>query len=144
MATIVVGVDGSESAKLALRWAIDNAADDDRIIAAYAWRIFRGPHLEVLPVSEIVGLKPQAEEIVKRTIAEVAADRGPGPSIEAAAYYGHPGLTLINLSKEADLMVVGRRGSGGFRGLLLGSVSTYVLHHAECPVAVVPNSDHRD
>jgi nucleotide-binding universal stress UspA family protein len=50
---------------------------------------------------------------------------------------GHAGERLIALSREADLLVVGSRGHGGFMGLLLGSVTTYVVNHALCPVVVV-------
>jgi nucleotide-binding universal stress UspA family protein len=53
-------------------------------------------------------------------------------------YYGHPGRCLVDLSDEVDLLVVGRRGLGGFKGLLFGSVSTYVVHHADCPVVIIP------
>ncbi len=81
------------------------------------------------------------KEAAEKLVAEMAApyiDKADGPTIKTGVSYGHPGSVLIDLSEDADMVVVGSRGHGGFRGLLLGSVSTYVVHHARCPVTVVP------
>src|SRR5690606_42122088 len=69
----------------------------------------------------------------------VAEARARHPEVRAReeVRYGRAAKTLLELSREAQLVVVGARGRGGFAGLLLGSVSQALLHHAECPVAVV-------
>ena len=78
-----------------------------------------------------------AGDDVDRQIAEVL---GPEPDveIETLVEFGQPAAVLVHSSKGADLLVVGSRGHGGFAGLLLGSVSAQVIHHAPCPVTVVP------
>ena len=136
MTRILVGVDGSPAAVAALDWAVDHAEDDDTVVLCHVWSLpvvagFESPMLEPGP------FKDAAEKLV----AEMAApyiDLEGGPTIETGVSYGHAGSVLIDLSSDADMVVVGSRGHGGFKGLLLGSVSTYVVHHARCPVTVVP------
>ena len=60
-----------------------------------------------------------------------------GPPVEIAQVVGHPAEQLIRLSADAQLVVIGSRGRGGFTDLLLGSVSQAVLHQADCPVAII-------
>jgi len=139
MKKIAVGVDGSDASRDALRWAIENASEDDSVRAVYVWQLHRGPRPDVVPVVELQRVRPDADRFVGEVVDGVIAELdGPLPGIERVSYYGHPGKWLVNLSDEVDLLVVGSRGLGGFRGLLLGSVSTYVVHHARCPVVVVP------
>jgi nucleotide-binding universal stress UspA family protein len=76
-----------------------------------------------------------AEAAVAKALDEVAA--GNDVDIEVRTVNDHPGRALIDVSSEASLLVVGSRGLGGFRGLLLGSVSNNAVHHAHCPVVVV-------
>jgi nucleotide-binding universal stress UspA family protein len=64
-----------------------------------------------------------------------------GLDVTVEALEGHPGERLITLSEDAELLVVGSRGHGGFVGLLLGSVTTYCVNHARCPVVVVRGAD---
>jgi nucleotide-binding universal stress UspA family protein len=64
-----------------------------------------------------------------------------GVDVVTEALEGHAGEQLIRLSDHADLLVVGARGHGGFLGLLMGSVTTYVVNHARCPVVVVRSAD---
>jgi nucleotide-binding universal stress UspA family protein len=133
MQKIIVGVDGSDHADQALQWALGRATAEDTVVLVHTWSIPASGF--ELPISSLDGIEAAAEELVAKLAAEVTTDGG--PTIEVDVGCGHPGLRLTDLSADADLVVVGSRGYGGFKGLLLGSVSTYVVHHAECPVAVI-------
>ena len=67
-----------------------------------------------------------------------ARAREPSVDVETRLVEGHPGAVLVDVSRDARLLVVGSRGRGGFKDLLMGSVSTSCVHHAQCPVVVVP------
>jgi nucleotide-binding universal stress UspA family protein len=140
--TIIVGVDGSPSSERALDWALEEAALRQARVVALA--------VSALPWS--LGYAPDgpadrdhvAAERRSEIEAAVAASRdrvGAPPDLEVEARVQldeRPAFVLITAAAEADLLVVGSRGRGGFRGLLLGSVSTACVHHAPCPVVVVP------
>lgn len=136
MKTIVVGVDGSECAEKALTWAVGEARlRGDRVRAVHAWEY---------PVSGAVYgmMGPQLgldelREAAKATLEEAVEPLQNGVPIEQVLVEGPAAHALMSASEDADLLVVGSRGHGGFAGLLLGSVSQAVLHHAECPVAIV-------
>ncbi len=136
MTRILVGVDGSSEAVDALDWAVEHAEPDDTLVVCHVWSLpvvagFESPLLDPAP------FKQAAEQLVAELAAPLLDDPD-GPIIETVVSYGHAGSVLIDLSDDADMVVVGSRGYGGFKGLLLGSVSTYVVHHARCPVTVVP------
>lgn len=139
MKKIVAGIDGSEASKRALAWAIEYASEEDVIRAVYVWQVYQGASPDIVPIEGLQQIRHQADHFVGEVVDSVVAELdGPLPGIERVSYYGHPGGWLVNLSDEVDLVVVGSRGLGGFKGLLLGSVSTHVVHHARCPVVVVP------
>jgi len=138
---VVVGVDGSPAAALAMAWAARYAkATGASIRAVMAWH-FPAPVGPVPPV----GLTPMSvrAEVEHDKQAEldkaVAASIGdpPAVTVETKLAYGHPAQVLIDESADADLLVVGSRGHGGFTGMMLGSVSTHCVTHAACPVTVV-------
>jgi nucleotide-binding universal stress UspA family protein len=81
----------------------------------------------------------KARQAAEEAVSQVAGRLGDAApaSVTVRAVSGVPAQELINASQDADLMVVGSRGGGGFAGLRMGSVSTQVVHHAACPVAVV-------
>src|SRR5262245_1891964 len=144
METIVVGVDGSEGGTAALELAAREAD-------------FRGARLRVVSAWEVPVVAPQAGnfgpsppldpatiDVVRMRAQQVAEDalaavKTQYPSVdgEALGVQGHPADVLLAQADEATLIVVGRRGLGGFRSLLLGSVSQQVVQHATCPVVVV-------
>jgi nucleotide-binding universal stress UspA family protein len=134
---IVVGVDGSPSSVRALEWAIRQAGlTGDAIDAVYAWHY---PASYGLPVADITDYAGLAAEILDKAIAEARnAEPGAGnTAIRPRVLEGHPAQILLDQARDADLLVVGSRGHGGFSGALLGSVSQHVVHHAPCPVVVI-------
>lgn len=137
---IVVGVDGSESSRKALEWAVAEARlRKDNLTVLHAWS-FVVPVPGPYPAS---GVSPEALEQMAQALLDqsVAAVDATGVDIEKRLVAGGAADSLRNEAKGADLLVVGSRGHGGFAGLLLGSVSSQVTHHAPCPVVVVPASD---
>lgn len=143
MAGIVVGTDGSRRSEAALRWALREAAL--RRVPLTVLTVYR------TIVNQMTG-HPMALEgddaraaeqrrVVEETVAKLSGELGdPRPiSVSVRAHVGFPAEDLVAASEDADLVVVGSRGSGGFAKLLLGSVSHQVAHHAACPVVVVPH-----
>jgi len=135
-ARIVVGVDGSEPSKAALRWAIEEARlRGAPVLAVHAWlmQFGAGPGF-VVPAVEPNDVQREAESMLDAAIAEVGTE---GLDVDRVAVEGVAARVLIEAAEGADLLVVGSRGHGGFAGLLLGSVSQQCAHHAPCPVVVV-------
>ena len=149
MGRIVVGVDGSDGSRRALRWAVEEAT-------------LRGASLEVVHTYEHhlswqgygidEGMSATAMEAMREDIesaAREAAEKAQAlvdsmvkglshPEVESLAIESsRPAQTLVEHSKEADLLVVGSRGRGGFKSLMLGSVSQQCAQHAECPVVII-------
>jgi nucleotide-binding universal stress UspA family protein len=137
---VVVGVDGSPQAELALRWAIREAtAWQAELVAvtgvpvtsstgALAWLPDAVDHDQVLQ---------DVASALDVLIDRVAADEPGAPTVKRTVLDGTGAQLLTEASGTTDLLVVGSRGRGGFAGLLLGSTSQAVLHHAQCPVVVI-------
>jgi len=139
---IVLGVDGSPAGSAALRFAFEEAAaQKTRVVALHAWTAWNSPMPPPTDAKEPYAYGPgllAAEE--ERLLAETLAgtsDLYPDVKVERRTVQGPTRPALIEASRTARLTVVGSRGRGGFTGLLLGSVSQAVLHHAYSPVAVV-------
>jgi len=138
---IVVGVDGSEGSKAALRWAVEEAQRvGGWVEVVHAWEF---PSLAlvsygnaVMPVLTREDLEKAAEELVCRELASLG-EAVPVP-ISVKVAMGQPATALATEALGADLLVVGARGRGGFSSLLLGSVSSQAVHHSPVPVVVVP------
>jgi nucleotide-binding universal stress UspA family protein len=147
---VVVGVDGSDGAHEALRWAAAEARlRRTRLRVVNAWTFgfpgaggggygypYIGGSVETLPGSGFNDLRHAAEQLLDQVIAEAGAD-AQGLEIERQVLEGGAVEVLVNAVTDGDLLVVGSRGHGGFAGLLLGSVSQQCAHHAPCPVVIV-------
>jgi nucleotide-binding universal stress UspA family protein len=137
--TIVVGVDGSPASRTALTWAALEAADHGAdLVVVNAWEHTLPPPTGSVSVSEKYvpeASQRTADELVQ-VIKEVLGDNPP-VLVQPRVKQGNAAEVLIEQSSDADLLVVGTRGHGGFRGLVLGSVSQHVAAYAKCPVAVV-------
>ncbi|MBP1137347.1 nucleotide-binding universal stress UspA family protein [Arthrobacter sp. PvP023] len=139
---IVVGFDGSEYSQAALDWAMDEARQrNGHLRLVTAWH---KPPMAWYPTV----LETAAGEIAAEDSPEQVARTRQGEALKSAADGGvtaagelvdtpSPASAILEAAKDADLIVVGSRGHGGFPGLHLGSVSTQVVTHAQCPVLVV-------
>ncbi|WP_346958350.1 universal stress protein [uncultured Arthrobacter sp.] len=132
---IAVGVDGSAESRFALEWAVTEARlRHGQVRALTAWEyppetagmeaVIWDPHV----------FGPAARRMQAETVKGVDTE---GVNVTGDVVQGPTVTVLVDASKDADLLVVGSRGLGGFTGLLLGSVSTQVVHHAACAVLVV-------
>src|SRR3954447_25067796 len=140
VSTIVVGVDGSDEARAAVGWALEEARlRGASLRCVHVWGL---PSLgmgigyePLLDATFLETLRHNAETVIDRTIAEVGG--ADGIDVERVAAEGMPAQVLFDAAKGATLLVVGSRGRGGFKGLLLGSVSQQCAQHATCPVVIV-------
>lgn len=135
---VVVGVDGSHEGEHALRWAFDAAsARSVDLVAVHAWHdLVTGELWTRAQVDDTRG-SVQADE--ERLLAETLAgwrEEYPGVRVRQVVLYGSPAQVLLEQASHGQLVVVGTRGRGGFAGLLLGSTSQALIHHAPCPVIV--------
>lgn len=139
--TVVVGVDDSAGAARALDWAVHEAGVHGwDVHAVLAWELPTAGALSLDPMPvDVDALAEGAAATIDRALAPFRelADRL-GVALEGEAVQGHPRHVLLERARDADLLVVGSRGRGGFVGLLLGSVSSYCAKHATGPVAVIP------
>jgi nucleotide-binding universal stress UspA family protein len=138
---VVVGADGSEAGERAVGFAFAQAGFRSvGLVALHTWTTWNAPlPAPSNPAEPYVNPSALAEE-EQRLLHEALAgqqERYPGVKAEHRVVHGSARETLIEASRFAGLVVVGARGRGGFTGLLLGSVSQALLHHAHSPVAVV-------
>jgi nucleotide-binding universal stress UspA family protein len=139
---IVVGLDGSDESRSALRWAVAEAATwDAQLDVVHAWDfpfVIVPPPMSFTYPADIEALERSAEALLDAEVEAVGVHTGPSPrQVEKILVRDSATRALLETAKGADLLVVGSRGRGGFSGLLLGSVSNQCVHHAPCPVAVV-------
>ena len=133
---IVVGVDGSEPSARALRWAAEQAAVTGQTLeAVIAWE-YPVTYGWAPPLPEDFDPESDARRAASVEIAAVLGEEA-ARTVKVTVVEGHAAQVLLHAAEEADLLVVGSRGHGGFTGLLLGSVSSHCTTHAHCPVLVV-------
>lgn len=132
---IIVGVDGTEGSKVALRWAAREAELSNRgLLAVNSWQantIGWAPY----PSSAAIGVPVEAEKVLQETVDEIL---GPDRKIDVQlrVVRGPAGRVLVRVSANAVLLVVGKRGRHAWTGRL-GSVSEYCARHAQCPLVIV-------
>lgn len=135
-ATVVVGVDGSVQSERALEYAFEAASlrGADMLVV---WAC----HLPMTPVAAMVAesASQDARETLERMLADWIA-KYPDVRTRRQVGFAHPVRMLAEASETAVAVVVGTRGLGGFRGMLLGSVSHGLVHHARCPLVVIPRT----
>jgi len=138
--TIVVGVDGSEPSKRALRWAADQAkltGAELKVVTTWEYPPTLG---WAPPYPSDFDPNEDARRALQDTVDTVLGTDH-GVVLHLVVTEGHPAFVLTEAAKGATLLVVGSRGHGAFAGMLLGSVSEYCASHAPCPVVVVRSSD---
>lgn len=142
MAVIVVGVDGSPGARTALEWAAAEARlRGSRLRAVQAWHLPAAAYGSggfVPPVG--INWEDDLEQAARAGLAKALDDAGgllDGIEVERHVDEGSAAAVLSEAAADADLLVVGSRGLGGFKELLLGSVGHQCAQHAPCPVVIV-------
>jgi nucleotide-binding universal stress UspA family protein len=136
---VVVGIDGSAEARLALEWAVREAVLRHRplhVLHAFVWPLLDVPLEPSVYGPPDGGLRHAAERLV-REAADEACRLAPGLTVTAGLMECAASAALVEESKRAAVVVVGNRGLGGFTGLLVGSTGVQVAAHAACPVVVV-------
>ena len=135
---IVAGVDGSPSSLAALRWAVRQAElTGTSVDAVMAWQ---SPAASGLGWGAAMAGQTDYAELAAKTLDQAvsqATDPASPVKVRSMVGAGNAAQVLLDASADADLLVVGSRGHGGFAGALLGSVSQHCTHHAHCPVVVI-------
>ncbi len=148
--TIVVGVDGSDASREALRWAAEEAGlRGARLVAVHVWSFVPAqpigdPGMLAMPAGDLAGQLGAESEAASSALDEAISDALGSETtldIDRRVVEGDPGESLIAQGVDADLIVVGSHGRSGLKAALLGSVSRHVVDHAKCPVVVVKSSD---
>lgn len=139
---IVVGIDGSASSRAALRWAAREAALRGvplHVVAVWhiPWAAYAGVPL---PDSLPDDLRGSARDALAREL-DALGDLSKGVEVVPTVVEGDAAQVLVEAARGAELLVVGSRGLGGFRGLMLGSVSHHCAQQASCPVVIVRATD---
>ena len=143
MPGIVVGVDGSGHSRKALeRAAAEAAAHGLPLTVLVIHQAVRDVYGSASHYGDDAALTEKAKEAAQADTDQVLAAAGSQPtSVTVTAVHGLPVDELVKASENADMIVLGRRGMGGFARLLMGSVSSQVAQHAQCPVLIVPSAD---
>jgi nucleotide-binding universal stress UspA family protein len=132
---IVVGVDGFESSKAALRWAIHQAKLTGAVVEAVtAWHV--PPSTGVIPMADMPDYRDDAQSVLAEAVAEMCTT---DTEVEVCprVLAGRAAQVLMAEAEGAELLVLGSRGHGGLAEALLGSVGQFCVHHAPCPVVIM-------
>ena len=144
--TIVVGVDGSDASREAIRWAAEEArVRNARLAAVLAWSFVPVAPLGdagvlAMPAGDLAGQLSAESEAATAALEGALTDvlgADPGVDVDRRVIEGAAGEVLVTEAAKADLVVVGSHGRTGLTAAILGSVSRHVVDHAPCPVVVV-------
>ena len=144
MPGIIVGVDGSGHSQRALEWAMKEAAvRETPLTAMTVHALIRGYYGGMVEFSDDEVRAEKTRQLVQAEVDAVAHDLGDSApaAVSVRVASGSVVEELVNAAKDADMLVVGSRGAGGFSRLMMGSVSSLVTHHATCPVVIIPPAD---
>ncbi|GAA2497632.1 universal stress protein [Streptomyces sp. NPDC059506] len=137
---VVVGFDGSEPSRRALAWAVEEARLRGRPLhVVRTWKLTTTETPRTVPAGTVPPLHDFEAQVLSELRADVEREMGAEAASMAGihAVHGGAGRVLVEAGATADMLVVGRRGHGGFAGLLLGSVADQCVRHAPCPVVTV-------
>ena len=138
---IVVGVDGSEDSIQALRWAADHARlIGGEVHAVTGWEV--PATIMVVPTYTTADYARDAEEQLHRSVRQ-ALGSNPDVPVVTRLIQKHPAHALVIEAEGAEMLVLGRHGRGELPGLHLGTVASYCIHHAPCPVVLVRRQKER-
>lgn len=145
MPGIIVGIDGSDHSRHALEWAIREAAVRHAPLTVFTVQqavvgYWGSPVLYPGDEDLVEHGRKMAQEETDSVLEQIGVELRPA-SVTVRAVIGLPAEALLEAAADADMLVVGSRGAGGFKRLLMGSVSTQVTHHAPCPVVVIPDEN---
>lgn len=147
MAVVVVGIDGSGTARAALREAVNQAAWRNASLTVMHVVHFPAAMGFDTTALDLDALREAGEAVLEREITALEADYPDGLPVEITPVVrlGHAGSELITYGDiegvDVVLTIVGSRGYGGFRGLIVGSITTYLVHHLETPLLIVPPAE---
>lgn len=138
---ILVGVDGSTASTAALEWAVAEAARRDLPVQAVMIHLPQGQiMIGAVPYDALppTGIAAEHADCVRRLAATVGEVEPSGATVDQIVATGRPGEELAKLSENAEMLVVGSHGHSRLAEVMLGSVSSYCVHHSTCPVVIIP------
>lgn len=134
---VIAGVDGSKDSGRALKWAADYAQQVGAPLhAVITWEVSTLYGDTFSGKWDSTAVQQKHREVVDKLVTETL---GEGAQVEVRVEEGNASEMLVQASRDAQLLVVGSRGHGGFTGMLLGSVSQHLVTHARCAVTVMPH-----
>lgn len=133
----IVGIDGSQNARAALRWAMVHAPPGSEIVAIHAWNPMITMGLDQMDGVD-AELSRRSEEMVRSEVEQACAELPEAPVPTPLSACGDARTVLEDESEGAEMLIVGARGDGGVTNVVLGSVTTALLHRPVCPTVVIP------
>jgi len=142
MPGIIVGIDGSSHSRRALDWAMNEAAIRHAPLIVLTVQqamtsFWAGPMIYPADVELAEHARKIARDETDDALGKLAEDARP-PEVTVLAIPGIPAEEILGVARDKDMIVLGSRGAGGFKKLLMGSVASQVTHHACCPVVIIP------